>query len=498
MPFPAGRPSGSARGPNSHRSARVGLIVILLSALLSTAAGPSTSPEASAYLASRIDDHLDAPGADTAFWGVHVVDVATGRMVYSRNGDKRLIPASNLKLLTTAAALDALSSEHRYQTVLYMRGEIEGETLVGDLIIRGSGDPSFGSRRFREDPLRTWAKRLAEMGIRRIEGRIIGDDNAFDDQPYQEGWDVGLIGTRTYATGTGGLPYRDNIAHIVVRGGQAGAPVRVSQSPGRHLVIVNKAYAISRGRSGLRLVRTAGSNSVRLEGGVRAGHRQTIRIPVSDPTRYMLSAFESYLYAEDIVLEGTLEDIDDLRSRPGYRGAQPLFAHISPPLGTLIQLVNKNSNNFYAEQIFRTIGDRGDARSAERRIRNLAERAGASTSGLSVCDGSGLSRKDLVSPQLFAQVLAHMFTHEEWESFSASLPRGGERGSTLARRLTNVPVQAKTGSLEFARALSGYVYTKGNNVLAFSAIANNYSTSGGQISRTLDAIVRTLASYEDG
>jgi D-alanyl-D-alanine carboxypeptidase/D-alanyl-D-alanine-endopeptidase (penicillin-binding protein 4) len=89
-----------------------------------------------------------------------------------------------------------------------------------------------------------------------------------------------------------------------------------------------------------------------------------------------------------------------------------------------------------------------------------------------------------------------MFTHPEWDAYSNSLPRGGERGSTLAGRLSNVPVQAKTGSLEFARALSGYVYAKDNSVLAFSAIANNYATSGSRISRTLDAIVRTLASYD--
>ena len=220
-----------------------------------------------------------------------------------------------------------------------------------------------------------------------------------------------------------------------------------------------------------------------------------MRLPVGNPTLYAVSSLARYLRASGIQVDAEVFDGDDLPGGVNYRGAMPLLAHVSPPLDRMIHLINKNSNTFYAEQVFRSLAPSGTTSAAESRVKQLLRKAGVATDALSIRDGSGLSRKDLVTPKSLVQLLAYMVKHPEWDAFTQSLPRGGERGTTLARRLSDVTVQAKTGSIEYARALTGYVVTRDNRLLAFSIIANNYAVSGGSISGTLDGIVRTLAAY---
>lgn len=456
--------------------------------------GSDAPPGTSAYLTTRLDRLLEAPSARSAFWGVYVLDVSTREVLYDHDGDKRFMPASNQKLFTTTTALDVLRSDFRYQTVLYFRGEVSGDTLVGDLILRGSGDPTFGSARYRTDPLQEWARELKRLGVKSVRGRIIGDDNVFDDKPYADGWDVGLIATQSYAPSSSGLSYRDNLIDVLVRGRQDGSAPLVTESPAPHFLIENTAVTGGRGAS-LAIDRLPGSITLRLGGGIGAGVSRRLRLPVGNPTLYAVSCFDVYLRAAGIQVDARPMDGDDVPGGLSYRGAQPLLTYVSPPLRQLIGLINKNSNNFYAEQVFRTFAPRGSARAGDTKVKELLRKAGVRGESLSIRDGSGLSRKDLVTPRSVAELLAYMYHHPEWDAFTKSLPRGGERGTTLARRLSDVPVQAKTGTLEYARALSGYVVTRNNSVLAFSVLANNFSGSGGNISGTVDAIVRTLAAY---
>jgi len=371
--------------------------------------------------------------------------------------------------------------------------------MSGDLILEGSGDPTFGSTQVRdEDPLTVWSERLAEMGVERIEGRLIGDDNAFDDRPYPEGWTVNYITDqkgRYMGNSAGGLSYRDNVVPVTVRATSPGASPRVGIQPSGVLSIDNRAETSSRWRgNNLRITRTFSTNELVLTGSVARSYDGSVAVPISDPTDFTLQSFKKRLNEAGIETDLEIVDIDDLQERPEH--GSPLFVKYSRPLAEIAAVVNKESNNFYAEQVFRSYGWGGSARGAARRSKAFLREAGINARKLLIHDGSGLSRKDLVTPDAMVQLLAHMAGHEEREAFLSSLPRGGEDDTTLDYRLAQTDVRAKTGSLEFVRALSGYTERANGNRVAFAVFANNYTGPSYRITRTIDDIVRAVASTD--
>jgi D-alanyl-D-alanine carboxypeptidase/D-alanyl-D-alanine-endopeptidase (penicillin-binding protein 4) len=229
-----------------------------------------------------------------------------------------------------------------------------------------------------------------------------------------------------------------------------------------------------------------------LTGSVARSYDGSIAVPVSNPTPFVLRSFEYHL--REAGIETDLERVDiDALDEPPDRGS-PLFVKFSRPLAEIVAVMNQESNNFYAEQVFRSYGWGGSARGAAKRTTSFLREAGINTRQLLIHDGSGLSRKDLITPQAMVTLLAHMTEHEEREAFLASLPKGGERNTTLDYRLSRTNVQAKTGSLEFVRCLSGYTERPNGNRVAFALFANNYTGPSYQISRTIDDIVRAVAS----
>ncbi len=467
----------------------------LLGLVLLLSAASAQSPP----LSDRIDELLQRRNAEEAFWGVAVYDLETEQMLYSRNAEQAFLPASNQKLLTSATALDVFGSTHRYETVLHYNGSTDGSVMTGDLILEGSGDPTFGSTEVPgDDPLRVWSERLAEMGVERIEGRLVGDDDAFDDKPYPDGWTVNYITNqkgRYMGNSAGGLSYRDNVVPLRVKASSPGSPPTVDVRPEGVVSIDNRAVTSSRWRGNtLQVDRTFSTNELVLTGSVARSYSGTLAVPISDPTAFTLKSFERHLQDAGIETDLELVDADDLEERPDRGDA--LFVEYSRPLAEIAAVLNKESNNFYAEQVFRSFGWGGSASGAERRTKSFLQDANVNTRKLLLRDGSGLSRKDLVTPQAMVSLLAHMNEHEEREAFLASLPQGGERNTTLDYRLQRTDVQAKTGSLEFVRALSGYTTRPNGNRVAFALFANNFTGPSYQISRTIDDIVRAVASDE--
>jgi serine-type D-Ala-D-Ala carboxypeptidase/endopeptidase (penicillin-binding protein 4) len=485
----------------SRRSIKIASLItlaLLLSAL--AAFGPAAplvanTEEAEAPMRNAITEALSDANLPEAFWGIAVRNLRTGQMVYSLNADKNLVPASNLKLFTTAVALDALGGDYRYNTTLYFRGQTVGDTLLrGDLILRGSGDPTFGSALSGNDPLRTWSEQLAAMGVRRIEGRIIGDDDVMDDEPFAEGWDVAHIATERWAQSVGGLSYSDNLVNVRIEGTSAGRPARVTTSPEGYSVIRGTVTTgRGQGYNPIRLQRTIGTNNIVVTGSVSSGYRGTVQIPIEDPTAFTLHSFRTRLAQAGIAVSASLIDSDDLPQQLSYDNAQPLFTHVSPPLVDILSTINEKSNNFYAEQVFRTFAPGGFPRGGQRQVISFLNGAGVRTEGLSIRDGSGLSRKNLVTPESFVGLLAHMHRHEERQAFTATLARGGGSGTTLRYRLGGVPVRAKTGSLEYVRGLTGYVDGPDGTPYAFCILANNYTTRSSNISAAQDRIVQAIA-----
>lgn len=437
-----------------------------------------------------VEEILADPDLPRAIWGLHVVDLASGRTVLARNADLTLLPASTMKLLTTATALDALGADYRYTTRLYHFGETSGGTLSGDLVIRGAGDPTFGSEWVSADPLKAWAEALYQAGVRRIDGRIIGDDDRFEDLAYAEGWDVSHIATESYAPASGGLAWNDNMLDVRFRRGQA------SVEPEGLVEFVTNVAAGRGGGGRLNVSRVVGTNQIQLGGTVPSGYNGTVQIPVENPTLYATAAFAERLAEAGIAVDAEILDVDELSQTPRYESAEPLRAYVSPPLRSIIERINRKSDNLYAEHLFRTLSTSGSTTASARRVKDFLAEAGASTDGLSIVDGSGLSRKDMITPEAMGALLAYMHTHEASGAFRRSLPQGGGAGSTLRNRMGGVPVRAKTGSLMAVRCLAGYVDGPRGEPLAFVIMANNYTTRGGRITQAMDRIVRALSTGE--
>ena len=445
-----------------------------------------------ASTAAAVDEILSDAALPSAVWGVLAVDAQTGRVVVSRGAGTLLLPASTLKLFTTAAALDALGPDFRFTTGLYHLGSTSGSTLRGDLVIRGAADPTFGSDEMPNlgNPLTRWAEALYAAGVRRIEGRIVGDDDRTDDAPYPEGWDVTHIATEPYAPAIGGLAYADNLLSLRLDGG------RVEASPAGFAAIRREpAGRVRGGSSTLTIRRALGSDEFTVAGSVPS-REATVRLPVANPTRYAVHAFAARLAAAGIdVSAATLWDVDDLDRPPDYSGAEPLLVSVSPSLARIVEHTNKESDNLYAEHLLRALSPEGSAAAGVARVRALLALAGApDADDLSIQDGSGLSRKDLITPASMVALLRHMRRHPASAAFMASLPTGGGAGSTLRNRLGGVPVRAKTGSISYARCLSGYVVGPGGETLAFTVMANNYTDEGARITGAMDGIVRALAT----
>lgn len=440
-----------------------------------------------------IDEILEDADLPSAIWGIVIQDARTGRVVLSRNAEQNLLPASNLKLMTTAAALDRLGPTFRYTTRLYHLGQVSPDgTLTGDLVIRGSGDPTFGSEG-EGDPLRDWAQALADAGVQRIEGRIVGDDDVFEDARYGEGWDVTHIATESYAPAAGGLVWGDNLVNISIRGTSPGQPPVFEADPAGFATVEGDVVTRS-GGGRLDVERTLGTDTFVLRGGVPNGYRGTLRVPVANPTLFAVHAFALRLEEAGIeVGRAQRVDIDDTTSKPSYEGAEPLQAYVSPTLDEIVVRINRESDNLYAEQVLRTLGG-GTVDGGADQIEALVERAGVDGDGLYIADGSGLSRKDMVTPSSLAAVLRTMRNHPASRSFQQSLPEGGGAGSTLRNRLSGVPVRAKTGSLLAVRCLAGYVDGPDGTPYVFALMANNYTTRGRSIASAQDDIVRAMAT----
>ncbi len=459
---------------------------------------PGATP---ASVSGDIVQLLHENNGSTGIWGAVAADVSSGEILLSYNATTAFIPASNQKLITTATALDALGSDYRYRTGLYFLGRVEGEVLRGDLIIRGSGDPTFGTVEIPHgNPLRQWAARLAAMGVRRFEGRLIGDDDVFDDRPYAEGWDIDYVtrqSSSSLGVSAGGLSFNDNVVRVQITSSRPGEAPGVTTSPSGYLKIENTAQTSGRRRGwAVRVDRDFGSETVILTGSVPQGYQGTIVVPVSNPTKFTMHALGQELVRAGIEVQAAVADVDELDDPIPYDRASLIFVHLSPPLANIISVLNKESNNFYAEQVFRTFGWGGTTEGSERRAKELLSRAGVQTERISIRDGSGLSRKNLITPSALARLLVYMRTHPEGEAFLMSLATGGEARTTLRSRLHNVPVRAKTGSLEFVRTLSGYTQSADGRPIAFAVFANNFTGPPYAMTQTIDRVVAALASVQ--
>ncbi|MBC11879.1 D-alanyl-D-alanine carboxypeptidase/D-alanyl-D-alanine-endopeptidase [Rubrivirga sp. SAORIC476] len=486
---------------------------VLLIALVAVRADAQTT-STRAGLAELITEALDASAFNDAYWGAYVVNLSNGEVLYDRNAERRFIPASNMKLLSTAAALDALGPDFQYATRLYADGPIQNGTLLGALVVRGAGDPSFGGR-FRDgDALgvfRQWADSLRALGIRRVEGPVVGDDDVFDNVPLGQGWQWDDL-KWYYGAEISGLQFNEGTVHVEVRGTSPGQPARIVAEPDYGYVrFVNRSTTTAGGSIREGYDRALGDNVFTVTASVPAGRTETEDLSIVNPTDYFSSTLIGVLRDHGIEVAGEAVDVDEWGRRPRYEMLTRVATHISPSLAEIVQQTNEDSNNLYAEHLLRTMGayvyrgtdlPTGSAFAGFEATKPFLQRLGVDPESFRVADGSGLSALNRLTPFGLVSILRGMHEHPDRatrEAFEASLPVGGYTG-TLRNRYRSGDargnVRAKTGYISGARTLSGYVTSERGDVLAFSLLCNNYTTSTSRVNQAQDQIVELLADYE--
>lgn len=482
-----------------------------------------TGAYAQSQLQQRIDSWISQEEVADAFWGILVSDLGTGEVLYAEHPGKRFIPASNNKLYTTAAALHLLGPGFRYATDLLMRGQVRDSTLFGDLIVRGAGDPSFGAnfeelgRKVPHDPtavFREWVQALKARGITRVRGHLIGDDNVFDDVPLGNdwAWDDFPYG---YAAEISGLTLNENVVALTVTAGsQAGVPATITWEPmnTHYLTVLNATITLPAGTRGeTDYTRYLGTNVVRTTTALPVGRRDEQVLTVHNPTAFFVTVLREVLRQEGIIVLGESLDVDELEQPLNYAatGLERVARHLSLPLTEIVRETNKESNNLFAEMLMRTVGvyagpgwneDRDAFSAGVQAAKPFFALTGMDTTTLGLQDGSGLSRRNLVTPEMTLALLHYMHRHPDpavRQAFFDSLPIGGEDGTLGNRFGPNEAgrgrVFAKTGTLSHASSLAGYVHARSGRRYAFVVMANHYTGPSAAARRVQDQIVNLLA-----
>ncbi len=497
---------------------------LFLLLVLASFQGPARAQSTPEALRAAIDAIIDDPDFDDAFWGVHVMDLTTGATLYARNAQKNFVPASNEKLFTTAAVLDALGPDFRYTTTLYLDGTVRDSVLTGNLIVRGSGDPTIGDRLFAKDYphdadptvlFHAWADSLKARGITSVSDHVIGDDDVFDDTELGTGW-AWDDAPSPYAAEISGLSFNEGRVVVTATGTRTGRRADLRWEPGDtdYVYFINKTETVGSGAGADREIRRErGGNTFWIESEVPAGQSLRHSVSVHNPTRYFVHVLRETLLADGIYIDGDPVDIDDWQKKPDYRRLIPVATHTSRPLSEIVALTNKESQNLYAEHLLKTLGavrcpvkrpesvDCGSATAGLLAAAPLFERAGLDVKTMRLRDGSGMSPYNVVAPEDVTALLRTMWIHPDprvTETYINSLAIGGVDG-TLEGRLrstrTRGNVHAKTGTVTGAKNISGYVTSAAGTPLAFSLLASNFGTTAGRVARAQDAIVELLAGY---
>jgi D-alanyl-D-alanine carboxypeptidase/D-alanyl-D-alanine-endopeptidase (penicillin-binding protein 4) len=463
-------------------------------------------PTPLAQLQHDIDHVLDVPALARGYWGVLVTSLETGDTLYARNAGKLLMPGSTMKIVTLAAAAQQLGWDYTYETRLVATGAIDRGVLHGDLVVIGSGDPSLVDR----DGMATglfadWWTQLQANGIHTVTGRLVGDDNTFDDEELGAGWAWDDL-TNGFATGVGALQYNENTARVTVTpGATIGSPASVAIAPADSgLVVQNALRTTPPGTpASVQARRLPGSARLEMHGSIPLGSAAVARtVSVANPTLFFVNTARDALVAAGIDIRGPAVDIDDITDAPSRESGTLIATYRSPPLSTLAATMMKASQNLYAETLLKTLGAATGSptmTASREAAQRILRQWGIAPDGVVQVDGSGLSRYNYVTPDALVAILRHVDSDARLRGpFEASLPVAGRDG-TLATRMQGTAaegrVRAKTGSLANVRALAGYATSAGGEPLVFAILANNYGTAPDAVVTAIDAIAVKLAEF---
>ena len=511
------------------------LVLLLLLGIIQVTA-QSSKPASAEEVRLKIEQLLDHPQFSGARWGV-LIRTADGRVVFERDSQRGFIPASNMKLYTTAAALDQFGPGARVRTSLYTRrSPLRNGYLGSDLILYGRGAPNlsprFGDptpRKYSEmTPAKTipaieeLADRVKSLGVRVVGGAVIGDDSHLPGELLGPGWEWDDA-QYYYGAEVSALTVNDNSISLMVKPAErVGLPPQVELLPETGYVkIVNSAKTIGNGKVQLTVRRALNSNTIEIIGSIplRSNPRQ-IDVAVHNPALFAATLLREALVRRRIRVLGKTAQMDaTARLNEPFKEAEliELVGLDSEPLSEMIKVVNKESQNLHAELLLRMLGQAAQSRDPQlARLddlgqplpvitagnilrREFLEKAGVDTRPLSLRDGSGLARQNLVTPAATVRLLEFMAGHPYRNFFEDSLVVAGVDG-TMERRMRETAVsnnlRGKTGTLTYANALSGYMKTRRGTPLIISLMGNNHVGPSSAVTFTMDQICILLAEYE--
>jgi D-alanyl-D-alanine carboxypeptidase/D-alanyl-D-alanine-endopeptidase (penicillin-binding protein 4) len=488
--------------------------LLLALAAACTPAPPSASPAPApmpAAAAPTIAAALDSIFNDTAFasahWGVLVRSLETGETLYARNPGRMFVPASNMKIVTAAGALEALGPDYRYHTRVAASGPVRDGVLHGDLVVIGGGDPTI-SERFHGDVrtvFRAWADSLRAHGVRRITGAVVGNDDVFDDRALGRGWAWDDV-EDSYSAEVGGLQLNEGFVTVRVAPapGQRAAAVTTLPVSDEWVPVAGNVWMAAAGTAPQVTVGRADSLSgVQVSGTLPPDTVIEAEVSVRNNTRFFASVLRQALLEAGIGVGGQSLDADDEPGRARPESSTVLFTHTSPPMREILAAFLKPSQNQLGEILLKTLGRElrgmGSAGAGIAAIDSMAVAWGLPRRLLSQADGSGLSRYNLVAPEFLVALLQRETRSPHFEIFHAAMPVAGRDG-TLANRMRGTPaeanVHAKTGTLSGVRSLSGYFTTAAGERMVFSMMVNHHTLSSRDADRVAEAALMRLIALD--
>ncbi|HEY0156000.1 MAG TPA: D-alanyl-D-alanine carboxypeptidase/D-alanyl-D-alanine-endopeptidase [Thermoanaerobaculia bacterium] len=446
----------------------------------------------------RLASLVNGSVASSANTSIQIVELESGRVVAERNPHMAVSPASNMKLFTTAAAIDMLKPGFEVTTAVYARGDVDASgTLRGDLKIVGRGDPTIGGR-FHDGSatavIQQWAADLKRAGVKTVTGDLIFEFGYFDTDYIHPTWPVDQL-VAWYEAPIAAFSMQEGCVEVRVLPSSPGQPCVVQlEPPTSYLQVENNC----RTGGGLPYItRRRGTNTVIVRGGVPARSGATeVFITVENPVHYFAQVTNETFQRAGIAVQGKISLVPR-DTRPDWR----MVSKHSTPLSILIYVVNKKSQNHYAEQVLKMIGaekrNQGSWAAGNAEVKEwLTTKIGVPAHEFHPVDGSGMSRDNRASANAFISLLRYMWKSPWREEFVSSLPYTGDPDSKFGNRLKRPPyarqVYAKTGYISGVIGLSGYVHAQSGKVYAFSFLFNRYRVGVFAVYNLQDAMLKEI------
>jgi D-alanyl-D-alanine carboxypeptidase/D-alanyl-D-alanine-endopeptidase (penicillin-binding protein 4) len=463
---------------------------------------------AAARFDARTEALLGASPSSKGDWGLLIVDAQTGEPLFEKNADGYFVPASNMKLFTTALALAKLGPDYKFHTTLETRGTISPDgKLSGDMVLVGRGDPNLSNRKFPyelkeefdgvpERVLVELVDALVARGVKEISGDIVGDDSYFPRERYPNGWEIDDM-VWEYGAAISSIVVDDNtVAVTLTPGERLGDPVQAVVAPltpdfALQNDVTTSAAAL---KSDLTLTREPGANLVVVRGTLPAKSTpRKLVLAIEEPAQHAASLLAGFLAERGVRIDGKIRavHVPDTDTTP----RTVLAEHVSVPLGDSVKLVNKISQNLHTEMLLRTAARQNGLWSTPEEMlktpQDFYATVGIAPDDVIQTDGSGLSRHDLVTPRAIVTLLKYAQGQTWFAPYYASLPVAGIDGSLQERMKGTVAagrIHAKTGSVEHVRTLSGFAETPSGRRLIFSFLSNNQGGKGREAVEALNGL----------